>query len=143
MKTITGLIIVFIILAGNLFAQERYPIFFEAGSKIELRPAKNIYIIAESQLDSCLKINELYKNCEKRIDLLKLKITQQDSIIKLLHNKEANLDSTLNHTSQKLDNCTDEAETCEKKLVKQTWYKKTLLGVAGLEALVLILLLTR
>ena len=143
MKTILGSILIGMILTGNLFAQQNYPIFFEAGSKIDMTPVKNVYIITETQLDSCLKINELYKICEKRVDLLKLKIAQQDSIIKLLRKKEANLDSTLNHTSKKLDNCTDQAQSCEKKLVKQAWHKKLLLGVAGLETLILVLLAAR
>jgi len=141
MKTTACFFLVFLILIGNSLAQELYPKFYEAGRKIDFTPGKNVYIITESQLDSCLKINALYKNCEQRIDLLQLKITQQDSMMKLLRMKEANFDSTLAHTSQKLDRCTDEAEVCQKDLVKQKSCKKILLGVSGLEAIVLILVL--
>lgn len=141
MKLIVYLMLVLIIPAGISLAQDQYPKYYEAGTKIELTPQKNVYIITETQLDSCLKINELFKNCEQRIELLKLKIAGKDSIITLLRKKEFNFDSTLTSTRQKLDNITDEAEKCQKNLVKQNWYKKTFIGIAGLEAIALLLIL--
>jgi len=141
MRIIVCLFLVYIILTGISSAQDQYPKFHQAGTKIEFTPDKNVYIITETQFDNSLTINELYKNSENRIKLLQQKIAHQDSIINLLRMKEANFDSTLIHTSQKLDKCTDEAEVCQKNLVKQKTCKKTLMGIAGLEAIVLILVL--
>lgn len=141
MRTTFSFVFLLLILIGNSFSQELYPKFYEAGKKIDFTPGKNVYVITESQLDSCLKINALYKNCEQRIALLRFKIEQQDSMMKLLRLKEVNFDSTLAHTSQKLNQCTDEAEGCQKDLVKQKSCKKILMGLSGLEAVVLILVL--
>lgn len=123
------------------FSQELYPKFYEAGNRINFVPEKNVYIITETQLDSCLKVNALYLNCEKRIGLLQLRTSHQDSVIKLLRFKEQNFDSTLAHTNQKLSQCTDESQACQKDLAKQKFYKKVLLGISGLEAMLLILVL--
>ena len=141
MKTILAILLFLIVVTGTLFSQEQYPISFQAGAKIEHTPTVNVYIISETQFDRTLQVNELYKNCEKRIELLQQKIAHQDSIISLLREKEQNFQTTLDHTSAKLDRCTDESQASQKDLAKQKSHKKTLLGVAGLEAIPLILVL--
>jgi uncharacterized coiled-coil protein SlyX len=141
MRTSIFIVLLFIIITGTLFAQEQYPKLYQAGTKIEHMPGVNVYIISETQFNNTLRINELYKNCEKRIELLQTKIAQQDSLINLLREKEQNFQTTLDHTSEKLSQCTDESQACQKDLVKQKTHKKALLGIAGLEALVLILVL--
>ncbi len=134
-------VLAFILWTTAAIGQDLYPKFYEAGNRINFVPEKNVYIITETQLDSCLKVNALYLNCEKRVDLLQMKTSQQDSVIKLLRLKELNFDSTLAHTSQKLSQCTDESQKCQKDLAKQKFYKKLLLGISGAEAALLILLL--
>lgn len=141
MRTLIFLILLSIIVSGTLFAQDQYPKFHQAGTKIEHTPQVNVYIISETQFNNTLRTNELYKNCEKRIELLQTKIAKQDSIINLLREKEQNFQTTLDHTSEKLEQCTDESQACQKDLIKQKTCKKTLLGIAGLEAIVLILVL--
>lgn len=141
MKSIAFLLLFCLFFSISSFAQAQYPIFYQAGTKIEHKPVVNVYIISETQLDSSLKINELYKNSEQRIELLKLKITQQDSIIKLNKAIAANFDSTLTHTQLKLAQCTDESQVCQRELVKQKSCKKKLMGIAGLEAIILLLVI--
>jgi len=141
MRTIGFIIILSIIISGTLFAQEKYPKLCKAGAKIEHTPEENVYIISETQFNNTLTINELYKNCEKRIKLLQTKIAGQDSIISRMGEKEDNFKTTLDHTKQELDQCTDESQNCQKDLVKQKSHKKLFMGIAGVEALVLILVL--
>jgi len=140
MRTIVLLLLILLILSATAFAQDQYPKFFRAGQKIETTPDKNVYIITETQFDNSLTINELYKNGEKRIALLQTKIAMQDSIINLLRQKEANFDSTLAHTRTKLDQCTDEAQVCQKDLATQNSRKKMFMGLAGLEAIIILIL---
>ncbi len=141
MKKIIYLIPICLLISGTILAQEEYPKFYQAGTKIELVPDVNVYLISESQFDKSLTISELYKNSEKRIELLKLKVAQQDSMIKLGEAKAVNFDSTLTHTKQKLDQCTDESQSCQKELARQTSCKKKLIGLAGLEAVILLLVI--
>jgi len=141
MRVLIFIVLLSVIISGTLFAQEEYPKFYQAGKKIEHTPGVNVYIISENQFNNTLKTSELYKNCEERIGILQTKIAQQDSIISLLREKEDNFKTTLDHTSEKLNQCTDESQACQKDLVKQKAYKKTFLGIAGLEAVALILIL--
>lgn len=139
MKSMICFLSLLIILSGIGFAQDQYPKFYRAGVKIEYTPQVNVYIISETQFDKTLTTGELLKNCEQRVELLLSKIAQQDSIISLYQAKEANYDSTLSHTTNKLDRCFDESQSCQKELAKQKSCKKTLMGIAGLEAIVLLL----
>lgn len=140
MRKTACLILIFLTISGTLFAQEQYPKHFQAGTKIEIIPDVNVYLISESQFDNSLKINELYKSSEQRIKLLQLKIAHQDSIINLLRTKEANFDSTIARTKQNLDLCTNESESYKKELAKEKDIKKKLIGLAGLEAIIILIL---
>lgn len=139
MKRMIYFLILLIFLSGIAFGQDQYPKFHRSGAKIEHTPQVNVYIISETQFDRTLATGELLKNCEQRVQILLTKVAQQDSIIKLYLAKEANYDSTLTHTTDKLDQCFDESQSCQKELAKQKSCKKTLMGIAGLEAIVLLL----
>ncbi|MCU0645524.1 MAG: hypothetical protein MUC94_14870 [bacterium] len=139
MKSMIYFLTLIVILSGIASGQDQYPKFYNSGVKIEHTPQVNVYLISETQFNKTLTTGELLKNCEQRVDLLLLKIAQQDSIIDLYQAKEANYDSTLTHTTAKLDRCFDESQSCQKELAKQKSCKKTLMGIAGLEAIVLVL----
>ncbi|MDZ7264719.1 MAG: hypothetical protein ONB16_09055 [candidate division KSB1 bacterium] len=137
--------VIFILLGlmgiGPLWGQERYPKFYETGARINFVPDVNVYVISETQFNKTLETKALLDNCEQRLDVLKMKVAQQDSIIALYRAKEANYDSTLTHTRRNLDLTMGESEACQKELAKQKVCKKRLAGIAGLEALVLILVI--
>ncbi|MFZ5517666.1 MAG: hypothetical protein ACOY90_13545 [Candidatus Zhuqueibacterota bacterium] len=138
---VTYSIILFIVLSfGATFAQTQYPLFFEQGAKIDYVPDVNVYIISESQFKNTLTVNELYKNCEKRVELLLFKIAKQDSIIKLHEAKEANYDSTLSHTKQNLDKTTDELQQARKQEVLCQHTKKYFWGAIALETVIIFIL---
>ncbi|MCI0495264.1 hypothetical protein L0Z72_09685 [candidate division KSB1 bacterium] len=139
MKNTIYFLTLVVVLSGIASGQDQYPKFYNSGVKIEHTPQVNVYIISETQFDKTLATSELLKNCDQRIELLLMKIAQQDSIIDLYQAKEANYDSTLTHTTAKLDQCFDESQSCQKELAKQKSCKKTLMGIAGLEAIVLLL----
>lgn len=139
MKSMIYFLTLIVILSGIASGQDQYPKFYSSGVKIEHTPQVNVYIISETQFDKTLATSELLKNCDQRIELLLMKIAQQDSMIELYQAKEANYDSTLTHTTAKLDRCFDESQSCQKELAKQKSCKKTLMGIAGLEAIVLLL----
>lgn len=139
MKNTIYFLTLVVVLSGIASGQDQYPKFYNSGVKIEHTPRVNVYIISETQFDKTLATSELLKNCDQRIELLLMKIAQQDSIIDLYQAKEANYDSTLTHTTAKLDQCFDESQSCQKELAKQKSCKKTLMGIAGLEAIVLLL----
>lgn len=141
MKNLTCLILVVLMISGIAGAQEQYPKFYQAGARINVVPEVNVYLITEKQFDKTLSVNEQYKNCEQRIELLKIKISQQDSIITLHQAKASNYDSTLTHTRGALNLSMDESQSCQKELAKQKICKKRLLGIAGLEAVILILVI--
>jgi len=141
MKKLTCLILVVLMISGISVAQEQYPKFYQAGARINIVPDVNVYLITEKQFDKTLSINEQYKNCEQRIELLQLKISQQDSIITLYQAKASNFDSTLTHTRRELNLSTDESQSCQKELAKQKVCKKRIIGVAGLEAVILLLVI--
>ncbi len=140
MKAFSTFFILLFLTIGTSFAQTQYPIFVEKGKSIEMVPDVNVYIISETQFENTLTTNELYKNCEKRIQLLKIKITQQDSIIKLHEAKEANFATTLEHTAQNLEKTTDELEQARKEEAKCNHKKKFLWGAVTLEAVIILIL---
>lgn len=139
MKSIICCLTLVLVLSSVAWGQDQYPKFYATGVKIEHTPQVNVYLISETQFDKTLATSEFLKNCEQRVDLLLLKIAQQDSIISRYRAKEANYDSTLTHTAARLDQCFDESQTCQKELIKQKSCKKTLMGIAGLEAIVILL----
>lgn len=141
MKKIAIFVLIGLVMTGPLWGQERYPKFYEAGARINFVPDVNVYIISEPQFNKTLETKALLDNCEQRLDILKVKIAQQDSIIALYRAREANYDSTLTHTRRNLERAMDESEVCQKELAKQKVCKKRLAGVAGLEALALILII--
>lgn len=141
MRKMIWFLILLIIFSGPALGQDQYPKFHRSGVKIDHTPQVNVYIISETQFDKTLATGELLKNCEQRVALLQLRIEQQDSMIELYKAKEANYDSTLTHTTGTLDQLFDEAQACQKELAKQKFCKKTLMGIAGLEAIVLLLVI--
>ena len=140
MKSSLIIVLLLFLTIGTNFAQARFPIFFEGGTKIEMVPDVNVYIISETQFKNTITTNELYKNCEKRIQLLQLKIAQQDSLIKLREAKEENFVTTLDHTKQNLDKTTDELEHALKQEAKCDFNKKFLWGAVTLEAVIILIL---
>lgn len=140
MKSLLTFTLLFILVVGSGFAQTQYPIFIEKGKKIDMTPDVNVYVISETQFKNTLTTNELYKNCEKRIELLQFKIARQDSLIKLHEAKGANFETTLAHTTQKLNQTTDELEQAKKQEAKCEHKKKFLWGAVTLEAVVILIL---
>ena len=133
-------ITLFIIMNSSAFCQEIYPKKVEAGQKIEMTPENTIYLIKENQFNNTLIMNELYKNSEERINLLKIKTASLDSVIKLMRLKEANYDSTLQHTTQELDKSLKENQECRKKNHQQKSFIIKLIGVAAIVAIVILII---
>lgn len=141
MKKIAIFVVIGLVGGTSLWGQERYPKFYEAGARINFVPEVNVYVISETQFNKTLETKALLDNCEQRLDVLKQKIVQQDSIIELYRAKESNWDSTLAHTRRNLELSMDQSQVYAKELAKQKVCKKRLVGIAGLEALALILVI--
>ena len=138
----TTLLLLILIFAMNIEAQNKYPEIINAGtSKTVTANRSELWIITGSQMDSVLATGMKYKICDSLNRNYKLKIDKLKAINTNLTSINDTLEKAYIRYSDKWKTCDVNLEKTEKKLLRQKRLKYIFGGSGFAAGLILALLL--